>query len=265
MSFEVGKPGDMYTPELWQMVCCRYYTVGRFVAGKRVLEVGCGTGRGLGYLSSRAREVVGGDLSEDNLSYAREHYGDRVKLLLLDARCIPFRDNSFDVILSMEVIQYLPDLEGFLSESRRVLNEEGVLIFCLPNPDIPGFYPSAESRRHYSVPELAALCAGHGFTAEFFGAFPVMGRPFWAGLRSFMIVYTGRILNKLPGGKRIREFLGKIFLDRNIVGKAELEDSDIDAAACALTSLSADSPDRRHKILYIIARLLPGDQTDENR
>lgn len=265
MSFEVGKPGDMYTPELWQMVCCRYYTAGRFVAGKRVLEVGCGTGRGLGYLSRRASEVVGGDLSEDNLSYARAHYGDRVKLLILDACSLPFPDNSFDVVLSMEVIQYLPDLEGFLSESHRVLSMEGILIFCLPNPDIPGFCPSAESRRHYSVPELAASCAGHGFTAEILGAFPVAGQPFWAGLRSLIIVYTGRVLDKLPGGKSIRGFLGRIFLGRSIVGKAELEDSDIDVTTCVLTPLFIDSPDRQHKILYVIARLGTGDHKDDNR
>ena len=83
MSLEAGIPGDKYTWETWQMICCRYYIAAQFVTGKQVLEVGCGTGRGLGYLDARAKRVVGGDYAEDNLRYARKRHALKRKALKL--------------------------------------------------------------------------------------------------------------------------------------------------------------------------------------
>lgn len=253
MSFEVDKAGDLYTPEIWRMICCRYHVAGRYAAGKLVLEVGCGTGLGLGYLSRRAAMVVGGDVSEENLSLARAHYGDRVRLVELDARKLPFEDGSFDLVLCMEVLQYLPNLDDFLDESRRVLAPGGMLVFCLPNPDIPGFCPSEESVCHHRVPALAAACAVHGLEAKIYGAFPMAGRLWWAGLRNAFLARTGRRLNRLPGGSRLRGWLSAAFLGRTIVGKVELDDADVDDQECPLKPLPADRPDRRHQTLYVIA------------
>ena len=233
------------------MVCCRYQVAGRYAAGKRVLEVGCGTGRGLGYLVRRAAMVVGGDVSEENLALARAHYGDRVRLVELDARELPFEDGSFDLVLCLEVLQYLPDLDNFLKESRRILAPGGVLVFCLPNPDIPGFYPSEESVCHYRVPVLSETCAAHGLEAAVYGAFPVTGEA--AGLRKALIARTGRALDRLPGGGRLRGWLSGVFLNRTIVGKAELDDADVDGQECPLAPLPADRSDRRHQTLYVIA------------
>ena len=114
MSLEAAVPGQRYTWEGWQMVCCRYYTAGQFVAGKKVLEIGCGMGRGLGYLSVRAQRVIGGDYSLENLGSAREHYKDNAELLVLDAQSLPFRDNSFEVIVVMEVVQYLTRIDNLI-------------------------------------------------------------------------------------------------------------------------------------------------------
>lgn len=261
MSFEVGKAGDRFTPELWKMVCCRYRVAGEFAAGKRVLEVGCGTGRGLKYLAGSAARMVGGDYSEENLQHARKQYGSRMDLLLLDARGLPFADGTFDLIMSMEVLQYLPQLDAFLGESRRVLSAEGILVFCMPNPDIPGFVASTESVRHYTVPELVTTCIAGGFSTEVHGAFPIHGQPFWAALRSRTITIAGRVLPRLPGGKSLQAYLGGVVLDRTIVGKAELEDTDIEAADCALTRLPEDIPDHRYQTLYVIARKQQGDRT----
>lgn len=264
MSFEAGKPGDYYTSEAWKMICLRYYTAGLYINNKRTLEIGCGTGRGLGYLSAKAKDVVGGDLSADNLAYAKAYYGNRIKLLLFDACNLPFSDGSFDVILCMEVVQYLPDLKDFLYETHRVLSNNGILIFCIPNPDIPGFQRSPQSRRHYSVPELASWCARYNFSAAIFGAFPITGNSLFVSIRSSAVELASRFLKILPGGDKLHLFIQKTFLGKNIVGSAEIKISDINSAASTMYPLTPASPDSQYQTLYVIASPLPEVSHNEN-
>jgi cyclopropane fatty-acyl-phospholipid synthase-like methyltransferase len=50
-------PGSMVTREQLARLYHRYHTAGRYAAGKRVLEVACGAGLGLGYLVRTAESV----------------------------------------------------------------------------------------------------------------------------------------------------------------------------------------------------------------
>ncbi|MFC1920713.1 class I SAM-dependent methyltransferase [Chloroflexota bacterium] len=254
MSLEAAVPGQTYTWEGWQMVCCRYYTAGQFTTGKQVLEIGCGIGRGLGYLSARADGVTGGDYSPDNLRHAGEHYKGRIELLTLDACQLPFRDNSYDVIVIMEVVQYLTRFDDFLNECNRVLKDNGILCLCLPNKDSPSFHASPLGNRYYSVPELYSILEKHQFDAEMFGAFPVSGKAFWEKLRLSVIVAGGRILNLIPGAGIIKKYLQKKVLGQTIVTKPELEDSDMAPDTYQFRRISSVSPDYTHKILYAVAR-----------
>ncbi|MFQ6115570.1 MAG: class I SAM-dependent methyltransferase, partial [bacterium] len=95
MAGEAEMPGRLISMEQWQMICLRYYTVGKFIQEKEVLEVGCGSGLGLRYLSKRAKKVVGGDISKENIKCARQHYENKVKLLLMDAHKLPFKNEIF--------------------------------------------------------------------------------------------------------------------------------------------------------------------------
>ena len=253
MSLEAGIPGKKHTQEAWQMICCRYYIAGQFITEKQVLEVGCGAGRGLGYLSTRAKRVVGGDYSEENLSYARWHYGKRAQLLVLDAHLLPFRDDSFDVVVAMEVIYYLTHLGDFFEECHRMLRKGGILCFCLPNKDAPGFHASPLSYRYYSSSELFTLLDQHNFDTELFGVFPISRKPAWEQIRATVILTIGRVLDMIPKGEKVREFLSQIILGRTIVAKPELEESDMVAENFKLVPISSDFPDFRYRILYVIA------------
>ncbi len=253
MSLEAGIPGDKHTWESWQMICCRYYTAGQFVTRKQVLEIGCGTGRGIGYLSARAQRVVGGDYAENNLRYARQHYGERAELLVLDAQKVPFKDNSFDVVVAMEVIYYLTHLDDFFEECHRILKKRGILCLCLPNKDAPGFHASPLSHRYYSVPELFVLLSRHHFDAKLFGAFRISRRPAWERVRAAAIVTAGKILDMMPKGKEVKEYLNQIILGKTIVAKPELDGSDMIAENFQLVPIPSDCPNYRHRILYAIA------------
>jgi len=254
MSHEAGMPGDKRTREQLQMICCRYYTAAQYIQGKQVLEVGCGTGLGLGYLSRRAKNVVGGDYSEDNIRCAQRHYGNRIKLQVLDAHELPFKNGCFDVVIAMEVIQYL-HLERFLSESYRVLKQGGTLLLCIPNQDAPGFRRSPLGYDYYSAPELLTSLNRHHFDAEIFGAFPILRGVTQQKLWATMVEGGGRVLNLIPKGQGFKEFLNKIILGKNIMLKEELGDEDMMAESFQLVPLSGDSPDFKYRILYATAHV----------
>lgn len=93
------------------------------LGGKRVLEVGCGTGLVLERLAPHAAAAVGVDLSPGMLALARKrgldvHEG--------SATALPFVDGSFDVVCSFKVLAHVPDIEAALREVERVLCRGGV-------------------------------------------------------------------------------------------------------------------------------------------
>lgn len=160
------------SPEQLAMIYCRYKMAGDLAEGKRVLEIGCGSGMGLAYLQRRAAVAVGGDPSEALLAEARRHLPD-MQLVQLGAEQLPFPDRSFDVVLMLEVIYYIPDLGRAFAECRRVLTPGGRLMVSLPNRDRPDFNPSPFSLRYPNAPELAQLFRDHGFQPRIYGGFPL--------------------------------------------------------------------------------------------
>lgn len=253
---EIEMPGQKVSTEQLRIICSRYYFASQFVQGKRVLEVGCGPGLGLGYLAGRAERVIGGDFSNYALRCAQEHYKGGVELISLNAYNLPFKDGCFDVVVAMAVA-YRLHMDDFLRECHRVLSEEGILVFCIPNKDVPSFRGSPLSHKYYSVPELSALLSQHHFDAKLFGAFPIpiQGGSTRQKLRSAMITYGGKILDFLeviPKGRGFREFLNRIVLSKTLVLKEEIEDGMVEKPQ--LAPLRFDYTDFQHRILYASAR-----------
>ena len=77
--------GDQVSQEQVERLCNRYYWASNFCKGKDVLEVACGTGQGLGYLSKFSKSLIAGDFSKGILVYTKSHYGNRIKLNQFDA------------------------------------------------------------------------------------------------------------------------------------------------------------------------------------
>jgi SAM-dependent methyltransferase/glycosyltransferase involved in cell wall biosynthesis len=106
-----------------------------------VLDAGCGPGRhaielaGLGYLVS-ALDFSEGMLTKAGGAIRQAQFGDRIRLVQGDVRRLPFRDETFDAVVCMEVLEHLPDhLRGLwdtLSEFRRTLRPGGLLLLSVP-------------------------------------------------------------------------------------------------------------------------------------
>jgi len=99
--------------------------------GKRVLEVGCGTGLILSRLAAEADEAVGMDLSKGMLKSARER---GLSVAVASATQLPFPDNSFDVVCSFKVLAHVPDIRSALSEITRVTRPGGRMVLEFYNP-----------------------------------------------------------------------------------------------------------------------------------
>ncbi|WP_171246556.1 class I SAM-dependent methyltransferase [Isoptericola sediminis] len=105
------------------------------VRGRRILDVGCGTGPLTAELRDRGAEVTGLDGSPAMIELAREHLGDDVPLHVADlAEPLPFADDTFDDVVASLVLHYLEDWAGPLAEIKRVLKPGGRLLLSVNHP-----------------------------------------------------------------------------------------------------------------------------------
>jgi SAM-dependent methyltransferase len=102
------------------------------LAGRRLLDVGCGTGNALAPMLERGYEAVGVDASPGMLAVARQKLGDDVELMVADMRSLPAL-GAFDLVWSVaDAVNYLLSDEELVSafESfRRNLAAGGVVVF----------------------------------------------------------------------------------------------------------------------------------------
>jgi SAM-dependent methyltransferase len=147
-----------------------------------VLEAGCGTGNYLQALRRVLGSLVGVDCSEQMLEQARAKVNGDVELMQGNVRDLPMGDESFDAVLSNQVIHHLGEGPGvnddpsawspsehagiaqFLGEAHRVLRPGGSLVlnFSRPHQNRDGFWyadliPAAMERLNYRVPTLDRL------------------------------------------------------------------------------------------------------------
>jgi len=135
----------------WGEHAARYHFALERVAGKKVLDIACGTGYGIGLLRKSARFVCGVDIDREAALQARSECGDRSAVVLGDGLRLPFHDKCFDVVTSFETIEHLHDRLGFLRELERVLAPGG----GSPNFDAKRSLHKAESREAIeSLPRL---------------------------------------------------------------------------------------------------------------
>jgi SAM-dependent methyltransferase len=244
--------GTEISSEQLERMSHRYHWAAQYCQGKDVLEVGCGSGQGLGLLLQIAKSVEAGDYSETVLRIPREHYGDRLALREFDAQSLPYADGSKDVIILFETIYYVPDARRFVAECRRVLRPGGAVLIATANKDLPDFNPSPLSHKYYGAVELKELFAGAGFSANISGYFEV-GKVSW---RQRILRPIKRIVVRL--GLMPKTMRGKQLLKRLVFGElvpmpAELELSN--EPLRAISAVSAEHPDIAHKVLYCHAVL----------
>jgi ubiquinone/menaquinone biosynthesis C-methylase UbiE len=105
-------------------------------SSKRLLEAGVGTGRFATWLAKNGFDVVGIDLSREMLKKAKEkkaRLNVEVDLILADVHFLPFNESFFDGCICVNVIDHIPDIDGFLREVKYVVKSDGYFVFNFSN------------------------------------------------------------------------------------------------------------------------------------
>src|SRR5208283_2060032 len=155
----------------------RYRWAAKLVAGKRVLDVACGTGYGTALLANAGAAQV-------------------VSFGVAIADRLPVPDGSYDCYVSFETIEHVEDDDALLTEATRVLRPGGSLLVSTPNRELldPGI--SIEDRpfnrfhtREYSRDELSEKLRRHFASITWYGQRPFSPR---------YISWLGRVGRRWP-------------------------------------------------------------------
>ena len=121
----------------------------------KVLEIGCGIGTLTNRLYSEGFDILGIDISEKAIKFGKKVYGKSAPIKSLDFRKNNFKDNSFDVVLSFDVIEHIPNIKEHLTEVKRILKPNGRYIFQTPNILINPIWETIQHRdlswRNYHI------------------------------------------------------------------------------------------------------------------
>jgi len=142
------------------------------IAGRDILEVGCGIGSLTRRLSSQGLNVVALDSSELCLKYACRKRAPNVVYLLDDIRRpihLASYKNSFDTVLMSDVLEHIDDENAALTNAGQLLRRRGVLVITVP---AFGFLFSEQDRkighlRRYTKRRLVKRLAEAGFGADY--------------------------------------------------------------------------------------------------
>ncbi|HEX4090807.1 MAG TPA: methyltransferase domain-containing protein [Trebonia sp.] len=183
------------------------------VAGRRILDAGCGSGPLSAALRDRGAIVTGFDSSAGMLELARRRLGGDADLRVADlASPLPYPAGAFDDVIASLVLHYLEDWTAPLAELRRVLRPGGRLLASVNHP-IAGHAlvrPGAEYFSTYLWSEEMTTAGGQSYVlANWHRPLPAMISAFTgAGFR------IAAIEEPLPAPDTPRELLPDFLKDR---------------------------------------------------
>jgi 2-polyprenyl-3-methyl-5-hydroxy-6-metoxy-1,4-benzoquinol methylase len=160
----------------------------------RVLDLGCGEGHFAAALVREGAEIVAVDVAEEPLRRVRvRHPAIDVRLVEPEAP-LPLEDSSFDIVWAGETIEHVADTSQWLSEVRRVLRSDGLVLLSTPDHGTLSRWRLALSRsafeRHFDPRSDHLRYYTRGMLADLLGGF---------GFEDVVVVGVGG----LPGGRRV--------------------------------------------------------------
>lgn len=112
----------------------------------KVLDIGAGVGELASQLSLLGHHVTALDFEFKALKQARSPYVPAMDLVVGDATCLPFRDESFDMIVCNSAIEHFPNDGNAITEMSRVVRKNGTVLVTTDS------YPSQSSKWASKIP-----------------------------------------------------------------------------------------------------------------
>ena len=153
-----------------------YQLAADLARGARVIDIGCGEGYGSALLAGCAASVLGVDIAPEVIEHARARYtGSRLSFEVMDVCKLKLPSSSFEVAVSMQVVEHLQDVERYFEEMLRVLVPGGLAVLTTPNRETisPGRNKPLNPFHftEYTHQEFAALLRRHFDRVELSGVF----------------------------------------------------------------------------------------------
>lgn len=131
----------------------RYYQALEIVHKKTVVDIACGEGYGSSLLADAADKVIGIDIDKSVIEHASSTYQkNNLEYITGSCAAIPLPDKSIDIVISFETIEHHDQHEKMLSEIRRILKPDGVLL--ISSPDKYEYSDRYNYQNPYHVKEL---------------------------------------------------------------------------------------------------------------
>lgn len=120
----------------------------------KILDTGSCTGYNL-HLLNKYGKAYGVDVEKKAVEYCKKRGFERMSLLKNGMK-LPFKDNSFDVITCLDVLEHIKEDENYLKELNRVLKPKGKLIIFVPAIQLLWSQLDVKSyhQRRYTISEL---------------------------------------------------------------------------------------------------------------
>ena len=250
---QTERPCQKLPLDAHEIIKQRYLMAERLARNKCVLEVGAGHGIAMNFIANAASNYIAGEFSVENIELIKSRESGIDEVVQMDAHHIPFKGESFDLIIAMAMIYYL-EIEEFIREVKRLLKRDGILFFCTSNKDIAGFVPAPFTTGYYSVPELNFLLERHGFESKFYGAFLSPGKSgLYGKIRTLLRDMAKYFIFKLPWGRRYWQSMRNRYLGGTEELPWDLED--IHTEEVSVDLLDPSVIDRSHRIIYCEASL----------
>ena len=153
------------------------------LTGRKILEVGCGTGNLLQFLYDDKVELSGSDYSDIYLSKAREK-NPKIKFFkadLLQKKSWIHLENEFDSVIASEVIEHIEDDLEALNTIHKILKPDGILVLTVPA--FNSLYSSLDKKighyRRYSKKSICNVVKKAGFRVERIRYWNLLGMIGW--------------------------------------------------------------------------------------
>jgi len=133
ISHDISRKGILtwaYTHARNLMLKKKFKIISAFSKGKRILDIGCGTGEFLNFCKGKGFESFGIELNEKPREIARGNYGIDIREKIVD---FSPEEYKFDCITLWHVLEHIHNLKTTIDSIRKLLMPDGVLIIALPN------------------------------------------------------------------------------------------------------------------------------------
>lgn len=152
-------------------LCMVFANLAELSSAKHVLDVGSGLSAPSHLWQEKFPDIF---LYDININYSQLSFGKKQKIEFLNSSStkLPFTQNSVDRVLALESAQHFKPLSDFVSESKRVLTDNGLLVMAIPitigNSSIRdlGMLKFTWSSEHYSLDNVKKILESFGFRID---------------------------------------------------------------------------------------------------